>query len=292
MNKNNEYLIEQYSKPIPVGHSGFVRLIDLMGSDSDIAAAARVSYNNADKPTSEAQDVNLIRYLMRHKHTSPIEMCEIKLHLKAPIHLFRQLIRHRTASVNEVSTRYTEIKDEFEMITPEELRLQSTSNKQGSSGLFIEESSFVTANMITEEFYNSAIEQSYGAYKYMIDKGIAREQARNVLPLATYSEMYWKIDLKNLLHFLKLRLDSHAQKEIRDLAEAIAVIVRNWVPHTWQAFIDYEKESLNLSRMEKDIFKTIMAKPENQTLLKQLLEEDTTMSKREKTELLDKLDIL
>ena len=231
------------NKQIKVLDDGFVRLVDTMGDDKAIVQAARVSYGAGTKSVSE--DEGLIRYLMRHHHSTPFEMCEIKLHVRVPMDAWRQWIRHRTANVNEYSTRYSLAIDQSAKTKEDEWRLQSSMNKQGSEGfLSKEEGTLLTQE---EEKLHSDI---WSIYNSRIEKGVAREQARKDLPLSTYTEAYWKIDLHNLLHFLRLRLDPHAQYEIRQYAEAIAQIVKEWVPLTYKAFLDYEINSVTFSSRE------------------------------------------
>ena len=198
-------------EPFKVLDDGFVRVIDYMGSDEAIVQAARVSYGKGTKKIHE--DRGLIRYLLRHKHTTPLEMCEIKLHVRVPMDTWRQWIRHRTASVNEYSTRYSVAIDSAQMTSPEEWRNQSSGNRQGSSDFF----SIEEGNKFSEQ--EKELHSLAGKiYQERIDAGMAREQARKDLPLATYTEAYWKVDLHNLLHFLALRMDTHAQLEIRKYA--------------------------------------------------------------------------
>jgi thymidylate synthase (FAD) len=234
-------------KRLPVLDDGFVRLVDYMGSDGAIVQAARVSYGKGTKTVSD--DRSLIRYLMRHRHTSPFEMCEVKLHVRVPMDLWRQWIRHRTANVNEYSTRYSIAIDQARTTRPGEWRLQSDVNKQGSEGHI----GLRTGKRLTgREAEVQGIAKEI--YQERIDLGIAREQARKDLPLSTYTEAYWKIDLHNLLHFLVLRMDQKAQYEIRQYAHIIGTrIVKIWVPLTWEAFVDYRLESINLSRVETQI---------------------------------------
>nr|MBA4405001.1 thymidylate synthase (FAD) [Nanoarchaeum sp.] len=220
---------------------GVVQVVDYMGNDSAIVQAARVSYGTGTKHISE--DRGLIRYLMRHRHTTPFEMCELKLHVRIPMDAWRQWIRHRTASVNEYSTRYSEAIDSIQTTSPEEWRLQTDQNKQGSLGCIDREQGVILTGQ-----ERNLHEHATQVYKERLHKGIAREQARKDLPLSNYTEAYWKIDLHNLLHFLGLRMDPHAQKEIRDYANIIGnEIVSRWVPTTWEAFQDYHLNSLNLS---------------------------------------------
>jgi len=222
-------------------NDGIVQVVDYMGNDAAIVQAARVSYGAGTKHISE--DRGLIRYLMRHRHTTPFEMCELKLHVRVPMDAWRQWIRHRTASVNEYSTRYSEAINSTQLTAPNEWRYQSGENKQGS-GEFIPEEIGETLSINESKLHLFATEK----YRERLEAGVAREQARKDLPLSTYTEAYWKIDLHNLLHFLALRMDSHAQKEIRDYANIIGnEIVSRWVPNTWEAFQDYQLNALNLS---------------------------------------------
>jgi thymidylate synthase (FAD) len=261
-----EQLLAKYANPILVGPHGHVRLVDVMGDDAAIVQAARVSYGKGTKTVNE--DRGLVRYLIRHRHTTPLEMCVIKFHLKMPIHVARQHIRHRMSSTNEYSTRYSEVADEFEIVS--EFRSQSTTNKQGSGDLVTEApenfldtldynevelaedfaNGYCSLPELLEENVKASIRHSYQTYQLQRNAGVAREQARNVLPLATYTEMYWKIDLHNLFHYLKLRMDPHAQKEIRELAQAMYEIVKDWVPVAAEAFEDYSLNAVTFSRQE------------------------------------------
>ena len=246
-----ESLDEILGKPFKVLDDGFVRVVDYMGSDQSIVQAARVSYGSGTKQVS--QDRGLIRYLMRHHHSTPFEMCEIKLHVRVPMDAWRQWIRHRTANVNEYSTRYSLAIDQSAKTKEDEWRLQSSMNKQGSEGfLSKEEGTLLTQE---EEKLHSDI---WGIYNSRIEKGVAREQARKDLPLSTYTEAYWKIDLHNLLHFLRLRMDKHAQLEIRKFADTIGnEIVKRWVPLTWEAFQDYRMNSKSFSGLEMQLLSLI-----------------------------------
>ncbi len=244
-------LDEILGKPFKVLDDGFIRVIDYMGSDKSIVQAARVSYGAGTKKVT--QDRGLIRYLMRHHHSTPFEMCEIKLHIRVPMDTWRQWIRHRTANVNEYSTRYSIAINNAQKTNPDEWRLQSGMNKQGSEG-FLDAG---LGNQLTEEESNLHNE-IWNIYNKRIEKGIAREQARKDLPLSTYTEAYWKMDLHNLLHFLRLRMDSHAQLEIRKYATIIGEeIVKRWVPLTWEAFEDYRMNSQNFSALEMELLKLI-----------------------------------
>ncbi len=209
---------------IPVLDAGFVRVVDYMGDDAAIVQAARVSYGKGTKRISE--DRALIRYLMRNSHTTPFEMCEIKLHVRVPMDVWRQWIRHRTASVNEYSTRYSEAIDAAQATAAGAWRLQSAGNRQGSAGVLPAEAG---ERLSAEEA--SLQRQARDVYQARIDAGVAREQARKDLPLSTYTEAYWKIDLHNLLHFLDLRMDLHAQQEIRAywrISHCACRSIRNW----------------------------------------------------------------
>lgn len=235
----------------PVLDDGFIRVIDYMGADDSIVQAARVSYGTGTKKVSE--DRNLIRYLLRHRHTTPFEMCELKLHVRVPMDCWRQWIRHRTASVNEYSTRYSVAVDACRTTQPDEWRSQSDVNKQGS-GEAISQELGEKLSKSESEFHSISKE----LYANRLECGVAREQARKDLPLSTYTEAYWKIDLHNLLHFLSLRMDSHAQYEIREYAQLIGrEIVSKWVPYTWEAFLEYRFNGLYLSDSETRILSLI-----------------------------------
>ncbi len=236
-------------KPFKVLNDGFVRVIDYMGSDDAIVQAARVSYGKGTKRLQE--DKGLIRYLMRHRHTTPFEMCEIKLHIRIPMDAWRQWIRHRTANVNEYSTRYSLAIDATQTTLPGEWRIQATSNRQGSSG-FADDMLGTEMSKDEKELHSLA----RNIYNKRIDAGIAREQARKDLLLSTYTEAYWKVDLHNLLHFLKLRMEKNAQLEIRKYAEIIGnEIVKKWVPVAWEAFSDFVIDSVPFSQKELAILK-------------------------------------
>jgi len=241
---------------------GFVRVVDYMGSDESIVQAARVSYGKGTKHVQE--DRGLIRYLLRHRHTTPFEMCEIKLHVRVPMDCWRQWIRHRTASVNEYSTRYSVAIDAAQTTTPDGWRVQSKGNRQGSDGVLDHE----TGARLTQQ-EKDLQEQLRRVYEERLEVGVAREQARKDLPLSTYTEAYWKVDLHNLLHFLALRMDDHAQWEIREYARTIGnEIVAKWCPIAWEAFHDYRMESMSLTGLEFPIVTAINAgTPEKATAL-------------------------
>ncbi|WP_411824385.1 FAD-dependent thymidylate synthase [Leptospira sp. 'Mane'] len=276
-------------KPIPVLDDGFVRLVDYMGSDEAIVQAARTSYGKGTKKVSE--DRGLIRYLMRHRHSTPFEMCEVKLHIRVPMDTWRQWIRHRMANVNEYSTRYSVAIDSAQATDPDRWRVQSVGNRQGSDGyLDLEKGNHLTEKEKELQSLSNSI------YQERLDMGVAREQARKDLPLSTYTEAYWKIDLHNLLHFLALRMDDHAQLEIRLFAKTIGEeIVSKWVPNAWEAFLDYRVRSLSLTQYDKEIIAAInrSGKEEAKKLAIQfgLLDESGTSSKksRERDELEIKL---
>lgn len=279
-------------KKFKVLNDGFVRLVDYMGSDASIVQAARVSYGAGTKKISE--DRGLIRYLMRHRHTTPLEMCELKLHVRVPMDAWRQWIRHRMASVNEYSTRYSIAIDAAQETEPTSWRLQSADNKQGSEGFLPEKKGAYFTKQ--EKDLHSHLRS---VYDERLEKGIAREQARKDLPLATYTEAYWKMDLHNLLHFLSLRMDSHAQYEIRAYAEIIGhEIVSKWCPFAWEAFMDYRFNATNLSGIEVDVMKEIIAG--NHEKAKAILEDlgmlkyrdGKRLRNRERDELEEKLNMM
>ena len=237
---------------IPVLDHGFVRAIDYMGDDAAVVQAARVSYGRGTRRVSE--DAGLIRYLLRHRHTTPFEMCEIKFHVKLPIFIARQWIRHRTANVNEYSARYSILDREFYLPAPAHLAAQSAANRQGRGAVLEGQEAADVLDLLRGDAM-----RTYDHYAAMLNEGVdgtpvdparqglARELARMNLTLNTYTQWYWKTDLHNLLHFLSLRADAHAQYEIRAYAEAMIEIVRAWVPLTHQAFVDYRLGAVTLS---------------------------------------------
>lgn len=239
---------------LPVLSGGFVRPVDYMGSDSSVVQAARVSYGLGTRTVHE--DRGLIRYLMRHHHTTPFEMCEIKLHVRVPMDTWRQWIRHRTANVNEYSTRYSIAIDEALATQPGEWRLQAPKNKQGSQGFLDGDS----GQALTEE-EKKLQTSARSVYEHRLSLRVAREQARKDLPLSTFTEAYWKIDLWNLLHFLEVRMRQDAQEEIRQYATTIGKrIVAEWVPLSWEAFLDYRLGAVQLSASEVELMRAILAK--------------------------------
>lgn len=243
---------------IPVHEHGFVALVDAMPrlvaegqtGDSAIVQAARVSYGAGTKQVNE--DRGLIRYLLRHRHTTPFEMVEFKFHVAMPIFVARQWIRHRTANVNEYSARYSIVKDRFYTPSLDAVRKQSASNRQGGEALFRTDGSDAEEVRTAEDFlaYLKDVEALYARYMGLVDRGVSRELARIGLPVSIYTEWYWKCDLHNLLRFLSLRLDAHAQLEIRDYAAAMLALVEPVVPFTVEAWRDYELESVRLTGLE------------------------------------------
>jgi thymidylate synthase (FAD) len=239
-------------RAIPVLDHGFVRVIDYMGDDAAVVQAARVSYGRGTRRVSE--DAGLIRYLMRHRHSTPFEMCEIKYHVKLPIFVARQWIRHRTANVNEYSARYSVMDREFYIPAPEQLAAQSASNRQGRGAVLEGEEAAAVLDLLRadagrahDDYTWMLNEDADGAPADPARQGLARELARMNLTLNTYTQWYWKIDLHNLLGFLSLRADAHAQYEIRVYADAMLDTVRAWTPATFEAFQDYRMGAVTLS---------------------------------------------
>jgi thymidylate synthase (FAD) len=266
-------------EPIPVLDHGFIRVVDYMGDDAAIVQAARVSYGIGTKKVSE--DAGLIRYLRRHLHTTPSEMCEIKFHVKLPIFVARQWIRHRTANVNEYSARYSILDKEFYLPKPEHLAAQSVTNRQGRGAMLSRSESAKVLKLLRAD-----AESAYDDYAYLLnDDGagkpkdkkrsmLARELARMNLSLNYYTQWYWKIDLHNLFHFLRLRADAHAQYEIRVYADVMLDIVKKWVPHSYEAFEEYQLYAFNLSRTMKQVVRRMIGG-------EQVTQETSGMSKRE-----------
>ena len=276
-------------RPIEVLDHGFIRVIDYMGDDSSIVQSARVSYGKGTKKISN--DKGLIKYLMRHRHSTPFEMCEIKFHIKLPIFIARQRIRHRTANVNEYSARYSILDKEFYIPSAENLAAQSAINNQGRGDALTDDEA---SNVI--QILKKDAEQTYSNYETLLNEssegniidesksGIARELARMNLTLNTYTQWYWKIDLNNLLHFLALRADDHAQYEIRVYADAMLDIVKKWVPLTYEAFEDYRIGGTELSAKEVNLMRKLL-KGEKVSF------EEEGLSKREWSELQRKFEI-
>jgi thymidylate synthase (FAD) len=249
----DDLLAELRWKKFPVLDDGFICLVDVMGDDGSVVQAARVSYGEGTKRVSD--DRTLIRYLMRHRHTTPFEMAEIKLLVRVPMDCWRQWIRHRTASVNEYSTRYSIAIDSTQATAPDQWRSQAESNRQGSGELLSPE----IGRQLSEE-EGRLQEECRRVYQERLEHGVAREQARKDLPLATYTEAYWKVDLHNLLNFLVLRMDAHAQQEIRDYATTIGEqIVAPLFPIVWEAYCDYRRQSLELTRLEIGVIERLLA---------------------------------
>jgi thymidylate synthase (FAD) len=251
-------------EPLPVLDRGFVRVIDYMGDDAAVVQAARVSYGRGTK--SVRDDAGLINYLMRHRHTTPFEMCEIKFHVKLPIFVARQWIRHRTANVNEYSARYSVVEDEFYIPAPEQLAAQSATNRQGRGDVLTGEDAARALAILQEDS-----RRSYDRYRELLNEtpdgavveagrdGLARELARMNLTLNVYTQWYWKVDLHNLLRFLSLRADAHAQYEIRVYAEAMLEAVARWVPLVHAAFMDYEMGGARLSAKGLAVVRRMLA---------------------------------
>ena len=291
---------------IPVLDHGFVGLVDHMGNDSSIVQAARVSYGSGTKKVSE--DRGLIRYLLKHAHTTPMEMVELKFHMKLPIFVARQLVRHRTASINEYSGRYSEMTDEFYTPELERIQPQSQLNKQGSDGkLHPRESEYIHEqieqhNAKSYDVYGDVLANPDTCVKFKYDapdqeikrQGASRELSRIVLPVSNYTEWYWKIDLHNLIHFLKLRMDSHAQYEIQVYAKAMYELIKPIVPIAAEAAEDYVFQAVTLSRMEKNLLIDLVAAAKHNGIT---LGDDATimknygLGKREMDEFKEKFDL-
>jgi len=251
-------------QPLPVLDHGFVRVVDYMGDDAAVVQAARVSYGRGTKKVSE--DAGLIRYLLRHRHSTPFEMAEIKYHVKLPIFVARQWIRHRTANVNEYSARYSILDREFYIPEPKHLAAQSASNRQGRGEVLVGDEAAEVLDILRSDAM-----RTYDHYAHMLNEGadgtavdpsrqgLARELARMNLTLNTYTQWYWKCDLHNLLHFLSLRADAHAQYEIRAYAEAMLATVEAWVPLTFAAFKDFRLGAVTFSAGMLAVLKRLLA---------------------------------
>ncbi len=276
-------------EPMPILDHGFIRVIDYMGNDSSIVQAARVSYGKGTKQVST--DSGLIKYLMRHWHSTPFEMCEIKYHVKLPIFIARQWIRHRTANVNEYSARYSILDKEFYLPSPEHLAAQSSSNRQGRGNIIEGKQAEKVLNLLKND-----AEQTYDNYETMLNQrydgstvdenevGLARELARMNLTLNTYTQWYWKTDLLNLMNFLRLRADHHAQYEIRAYADIMLDSLKKWVPITYEAFMDYRVGGSEVSAKGKLVLLKLI-KGENVNM------ESSGLSKREWNELMAAFDL-
>jgi thymidylate synthase (FAD) len=269
---------------MPLLDHGFIRVIDYMGDDAAIVQAARVSYGRGTKRVSE--DAGLIRYLMRHRHSTPFEMCELKLHVKLPIFVARQWIRHRTANVNEYSARYSVLDREFYIPAPAQLAAQSDSNRQGRGAVLQGDEAAEVLALLRDD-----AARCYDHYAYMLNEdaadpqrqGLARELARMNLTLNAYTQWYWKIDLHNLFHFCALRADPHAQYEIRVYADAILDMVRAWVPAAHAAFVDYRLGAATFSAPMLAVLRRLLAGEE-------VAQENSLLSKREWTEMMAVLE--
>jgi thymidylate synthase (FAD) len=276
-------------EPLPVLDHGFVRVIDYMGDDAAIVQAARVSYGQGTRQVSD--DAGLIRYLMRHWHSTPFEMCEIKYHVKLPIFVARQWIRHRTANVNEYSARYSILDKEFYIPEPEQLAAQATSNRQGRGETLQGEDARRVMDLLRDD-----ATRCYDHYAWMLNEsesgepedtsrpGLARELARMNLTLNTYTQWYWKTDLHNLMNFLRLRADAHAQYEIRVYAEVMLQTMKSWVPATYGAFEDYRLGSITLSAKGLAVVRQMLARSP-------VSFEASGLSKREWRELIEQLQM-
>ncbi len=274
-------------EPIPVLDHGFVRVVDYMGDDAAVVQAARVSYGRGTRHVSE--DRGLIHYLMRHRHSTPFEMCEIKLHVKLPIFVARQWIRHRTANVNEYSARYSVLDNEFYVPAPEHLAAQSSANRQGRGEVLPPDQAAEVLRLLREDagrahahYLELLNETADGAPRDATRRGLARELARMNLTLNFYTQWYWKIDLHNLMHFLSLRADPHAQYEIRAYAEALLGVLERWVPLTYEAFLQYRLHAVTLSKAGLAVVRRMLA-GETPT------QEESGLSKREWRELMTAL---
>jgi thymidylate synthase (FAD) len=275
-------------KVFPALDHGFIRVVDYMGDDQAVVQAARVSYGKGTTRVSE--DRGLIRYLMRHRHSTPFEMCEIKLHVKLPMFIARQWIRHRTASINEYSARYSVLDKEFYIPDAKDLAVQSVSNRQGRGGVLSEKDSNEALEMLKRD-----AEKCFDTYEYLLNEksngdiidnnrdGLARELARINLTLNTYTQWYWKTNLHNLMNFIYLRADSHAQYEIRVYADIIYDIMKAWVPITAEAFSSYRSGSIELSTEAMKVIKLMIAG-------KNIDQKSSGLSAREWNELMDSLD--
>lgn len=276
-------------EPLPVLDHGFVRVIDYMGDDNAVVQAARVSYGRGTKKVTE--DAGLIRYLMRHWHSTPFEMCEIKFHVKLPIFVARQWIRHRTANVNEYSARYSIMDKEFYIPARDQLSVQSTQNRQGRGDVLKEPE----ANRVLELLKRDST-QVYDAYQEMLNEdeagnktnpdreGLARELARMNLTLNYYTQWYWKTDLHNLMHFLRLRADDHAQYEIRVYADAMMQVLARWCPHTYTAFKEYRMGGAHVSATGVNVVRRMIQG-------EKVAQEGSGLSKREWNELMEELGL-
>ena len=264
---------------------GFVKLLDVMGDDEEVENSARISYGEGTRKVNQTR--NLIRYLMRHKHTSPFEMCEVKFHLKLPIFIMRQLVRHRTANLNEYSGRYSVMSDEFYLPEGDYLAKQSTTNSQGRGEVLEQQ------GLLQFEF-NRIYDGASMAYQVLLEHDLSREVARALLPVANYTECIWKIDLHNFFHFVKLRSDSHAQREIRDYADAMYELVKPNFPLCCEAFEDYVQGATTFSKQEMGVIKELLEYADTKAALAGMSVKgagvlESKLGKRESKEFLEKL---
>lgn len=280
-------LEEIFGRAIKVLDHGFVRVMDYMGDDSSVVQAARVSYGSGTKKSRD--DAGLIKYLMRHWHTTPFEMCEIKFHVRLPIFIARQWIRHRTASVNEYSARYSILDKEFYIPEPDQIAVQTTANGQGRGEVFGPDEAAKVIELLRED-----AERCHGDYRWLLNvdddgnvldedrPGLARELARMNLTLNTYTQWYWKINLHNLMHFLRLRADSHAQYEIRAYADVMLDVMKRWVPLTYAAFQEYRIGAASISETGLTVIRRLLSG-------EAVVQEDSGLSRREWRELMETL---
>ena len=264
---------------------GFVKLLDVMGDDEEVENSARISYGEGTRKVNQTR--NLIRYLMRHKHTSPFEMCEVKFHLKLPIFIMRQLVRHRTANLNEYSGRYSVMSNEFYLPEGDYLAKQSTTNSQGRGEVLEQQ------GLLQFEF-NRIYDGASMAYQVLLEHDLSREVARALLPVANYTECIWKIDLHNFFHFVKLRSDSHAQREIRDYADAMYELVKPNFPLCCEAFEDYIQGATTFSKQEMGVIKELLEYADTKAALAGMSVKgagvlESKLGKRESKEFLEKL---
>ena len=264
---------------------GFVKLLDVMGDDEEVENSARISYGEGTRKVSQTR--NLIRYLMRHKHTSPFEMCEVKFHLKLPIFIMRQLVRHRTANLNEYSGRYSVMSNEFYLPEGDYLAKQSTTNSQGRGEVLEQQ------GLLQFEF-NRIYDGASMAYQVLLEHDLSREVARALLPVANYTECIWKIDLHNFFHFVKLRSDSHAQREIRDYADAMYELVKPNFPLCCEAFEDYIQGATTFSKQEMGVIKELLEYADTKAALAGMSVKgagvlESKLGKRESKEFLEKI---
>jgi len=263
---------------------GFVKLLDVMGSDEEVENAARISYGKGTRKVSQTR--NLIRYLIRHKHTSPLEMCEVKFHIKLPIFIMRQLVRHRMANLNEYSGRYSIMSDEFYLPEADYLQKQSTTNNQGREEIILNK------GLLQFEF-NRIYDGAQIAYENLLNFELTKELARAVLPVANYTECIWKIDLHNFFQFVKLRADKHAQREIQDYANAMYELVKPKFPLCCEAFEDYNRDAVTFSKQEMDVIRELLEYTDTKAALAGMSIKAGTLEhqlgKRERIEFLEKL---